>query len=277
MSRNDDIRHLQERIAHLEQAFQMLFDDKAGSGLPFVQRQYEISNNLDYLSSEISALQRALQALMRSEQEHHIQTLDLLASMASELETASGAITRLIPITVFLDTQDGKTVAEVQAAIRQVIAEANWELSFEGEGIPGSWFGRFFARSKMALTSEQVRAELGRLQRSIEMQALDQSSAQVRAEQSEGIAKLIAALADTQDALIQIESVLLLKVDGVLTVRNLTRVELAHLEHNKQLYKAPKDMLEELTRISVKPGAKLPPSSDENKVIPDPRSVLPSS
>jgi len=304
LSRRDDYRRLQERVSNLEQLLKMLMEDAPGSRVlwrdeALSQReenwliQERVSNleralrilvgdphnprwmkpnkewnsrEIDYLTSLVYETERAIQALRKSEQEHHIQTLDIMASMTEQLPDPSVAVNRIFPITVYLDGHDAESVKKVQAAIRQVIAEADWDLAFEGDGIPGSWFGRFFARSKEALTSEQTKAELRRIERALEIQALHLPQSQIDAAQSDGVAKLITALANTSDALILIGSVLLIKVDGVLTVRNLTQVELAYIEHNKNLYKSPKDMLEELTRITPSAGISL--SQNEENARP---------
>ena len=273
MARDDDIQRLRERIALMERAFQIAFDPRIDQFFPAKHNKKD--DPFEYLSSEIRDLGRQIYMLRRDEQDHHTQALDFLATAIDEMSGSSFTASRIFPVTVFLDTNDGLTIRKTQEAIRQIIAEADLELAFEGDGIIGSWFGRFFARTKEAITSEQAKAELRRIERSLEMQALHLPQAQIDAAQSDGVAKLISALADTPNALVQIGSVLLIKVDGVPTVRNLTQVELAYLEHNKQLYKAPSDMLEELTKISTDAStgvfpanAGIAPTSGHGAILP---------
>jgi hypothetical protein len=58
------------------------------------------------------------------------------------------------------------------------------------------------------------------------------------------------ALENTHNALIQIGSVLLIKVDGVPVVRNLSQRELAYMEQNPALFRDPAATLQELQRIN---------------------------
>jgi hypothetical protein len=253
--RNDDIKRLQERISYLEQAFQSLFDAK--SGIIGKEKKGDLPKDFYFTLQEIEQLKRDLHRLekdlsffSKNEQDHHAQTMDFLVTMASELSSPSTAITRLLPVTVYVDNHDYNTFVEVQAAIGQIITEAGFEVAFESDPVRGSWFGRLFARSKFPITLEATEAELRKIEQSLEGQISTPASAEFDASHSDGVAKLIQSLAGTPDAIIQIGSVLLVKVDGVPTVRNLTQPELAYLDRNKRLYKMPKEILDELARIT---------------------------
>jgi hypothetical protein len=262
--RDDDIKRLQERISFLEQAFQRLFDAKSGilgmekrGDLPkdFIFEFHALSREIDALKKDLHRLEKNLSLLGKNEQDHHAQTLDLLVTMASELSSPSVAVTRLLPVTAYIDNHNYKTFVEVQAALRQIIAEAGFDIAFESDPVRGSWFGRFFVRSKFPVTSEETEAELRRIEQSLEGQINTPAPPEFDTSQSDGVAKLIYSLNGTPDAIIQIGSVLLVKVDGVPTVRNLTQAELAFLDRNKRLYKMPKEILDELARFtSGSPG-----------------------
>lgn len=68
-------------------------------------------------------------------------------------------------------------------------------------------------------------------------------------------------MADTPNAVIQIGSVLLVKVDGIPRVRNLTQAELAYLQRNPELFRDPAAVLHilqeavETTRVIEQPGS----------------------
>jgi hypothetical protein len=62
---------------------------------------------------------------------------------------------------------------------------------------------------------------------------------------------LLMALENTHNALIQIGSVLLIKVDGIPVVRNLSQRELAYMEQNPALFRDPAATLQELQKINL--------------------------
>lgn len=61
---------------------------------------------------------------------------------------------------------------------------------------------------------------------------------------NDAVAKLLTALENTPDAIIQIGSVLLIKIDGVPHVCNLLQLELARMERNLALFRDPAALLE---------------------------------
>lgn len=81
---------------------------------------------------------------------------------------------------------------------------------------------------------------------------------------------MITALDKTRNAIIQIGSVLLVKVDDRLVVRNLTQVELAHWERNPALFRDPAAALDELQR-----AAKLASSGEMSRDSNPGRGVAP--
>lgn len=87
-------------------------------------------------------------------------------------------------------------------------------------------------------------------QQALHLRMVGQLQADTDATQGDAVAKLITSLADTPHALVQIGSVLLLKTNGVLTVRNLTPLELTHLRRNPQLSGDPATCLHELQTIA---------------------------
>lgn len=77
---------------------------------------------------------------------------------------------------------------------------------------------------------------------------------------SDAIAKLITALTDTSSAVIQVGSVLLVKVEGTILVRQLTQRELAHWHKNPGLFTDPADALAELQRATNTDREPVPPT-----------------
>jgi hypothetical protein len=103
--------------------------------------------------------------------------------------------------------------------------------------------------------------------RAVELQVLDRFQAGIDGVTGDAVAKLITALDQTNGAVIQVGSVLLVKVDETIVVRQLTSREMTHWQHNPGLFKDPATALAELQRANqsgsqpVPPGNALPQAS----------------
>jgi hypothetical protein len=221
------------------------------------------------VESRIMEIAHMLEAWAGHHEAQQVETVDALMVLSKDLTESGSEVTQILPINVFLDTQRVSDVTAVSKAVRSFASSLGFDLFFEGSGKWGSWFGRSFARSKKALTSQGVKDTMTRAERALEMQALHIPQAQIDAMQADAAAKLIAALEATPSALVQIGSVFLLKVDGTPIVRNLTQMELSYLEHNKHLYRSPKDALEELGRVSGYPERFALPLNERNLSEPE--------
>lgn len=77
---------------------------------------------------------------------------------------------------------------------------------------------------------------------------------------SDAIARLITALADTDNAVIQAGSMLLVKLEGTIVVRQLTQRELDYWHKNPGLFRNPADALAELQRATNTDHEPMPPT-----------------
>jgi hypothetical protein len=273
MAIRPDPKDLHKRLALLEQAFHQLYMQLyPGYGLHKLKADEHAYQDIAFLRDEIRDLRAELDIRSRNAEAQSAAVVELLSSTTTDLASADTPVRILIPVSVFIDTQDPDTVDNVQAAVHQILEESSFESVYETPEVWGSWFKRLFARSKEVLTSQQAKDNLSRVERALEMQALHVPQSYIDAAQSDGVAKLISSLYNTPNALIQIGSVLLIKVDGTPVVRNLTQVELSYLERNRHLYKSPKDALEELSRIGSDPNRFALPSL-EDQANQTPRTV----
>lgn len=150
--------------------------------------------------------------------------------------------TTQIPIAVYL--ADGSQHARVEAALELVLAALNIEVSEIGDPEVGSWLRRMFGHIEPAApTLEEV---VEKAVRAVELNRLLLPQAGIDAAQGDALAKLITALASEENAVIQIGSMLLVKTGGILAARNLTQLELAHLEKNPALIRDPCTVIHEL-------------------------------
>jgi hypothetical protein len=159
------------------------------------------------------------------------------------------AIQRPFAVTVYLADDEGHE--EVQEALGDLLTAFDFDVVDSFPSLRGSWYRDFIAVSRRALTSHDLGERLQKVERGIELQLLHKQQAEIDSMQGDAVAKLLTALEHTSDALVQIGSVLLVKVDGVPAVRNLTQVELRYLEHNPRLLKSPAAILEALQAVDL--------------------------
>lgn len=153
-------------------------------------------------------------------------------------------VRRPFAVTVYLADGDGHH--GVQEAVGDLLEAFDFDVVATFPPLRGSWYRDFIALSRRALTSRELGEQLLKVERGIELQLLHKQQAEIDSMQGDAVAKLLTALEHTPDALVQIGSVLLVKVDGVPSVRNLTQVELRHLEHNPRLLTSPATILDAL-------------------------------
>jgi hypothetical protein len=112
---------------------------------------------------------------------------------------------RTVPASVYIDVDLDQF--EVERAFLGLLSAFDLEIAETFPPIRGSWFRAFTARARKAVTVAEFTALLGKIER-----ALDSA-------QGDAVAKLLTALDSAPNAVLQIGSVLLIKVDGVPVVR----------------------------------------------------------
>jgi hypothetical protein len=108
--------------------------------------------------------------------------------------------------------------------------------------------GSFFQRIRAWARTDDAHRLAADLRRAAELRALDAAQAAVNAQQSDAVCRLIESLATakSEEAVIQIGSLLLIKVDGCVSVRELTSQEIHYLRSRPQLIQKPRALLCEL-------------------------------
>jgi anti-anti-sigma factor len=159
---------------------------------------------------------------------------------------------------IYLASEDNHEAAE--AALADVIRAFGLQVDMAFRPVRASWFREFLLKArKHGKTALPVENQLDKLVRTIELQALHRPQAEIDAAQGDAVAKLIIALDQTPRAVVQVGSVLLVKVDSNIVVRNLTQLELAHWERNPALFRDPDAALNELQRASTQSEHPGPP------------------
>ncbi|TCO43789.1 helix-turn-helix domain-containing protein [Actinocrispum wychmicini] len=171
-----------------------------------------------------------------------LANLDGVDSRAAIVDTGT------VPLVLYLS--DASQAPQVEQALENALAAFDGEVDHRESPIIRSWFRRMRIRFRDADGPEAVRRWGRELDRAVELRAVDEVQARVDATQSKAVAELLTALADTPAALIQLGSVLLIKVDGVPIVRNLTQAELNYLQRNPNLLRDPIACLDALQKAA---------------------------
>jgi len=130
----------------------------------------------------------------------------------------------------------------------------------EEQLVIGSWYRSLTGLLKRAANSDAA----AEARRAVELQVLDRFQAGIDGVTGDAVAKLITALDKTDGAVIQVGSVLLVKVNDTIVVRQLNSREMIHWQHNPGLFKDPATALAELQRANqsgpspVTPGRVVP-------------------
>jgi hypothetical protein len=147
-----------------------------------------------------------------------------------------------------------QTTPEVELALVELLDAFGIDITASMPPIIGSWFGVMLARFRRWLTTDQAEEVLARIERAVELRALDQPQADVDSKQAESVARLMRALEKQDTATIQVGSLFLIKVDGILVARNLSPTELSFLSSHPTVLGPPHQILSTLESLSGQPS-----------------------
>ncbi|MEV4116087.1 hypothetical protein [Nonomuraea sp. NPDC049695] len=140
---------------------------------------------------------------------------------------------------------DAESAPAVERALRQFGEAFGWEMTPRSEPLEGSWFRRFRLKAKDLAMSADAKEIAEELRRAAELRALHSVQADNDSKQAQAAATLIQALDGTEQAVVMVGSVLVIKDAGRLAVRTLTQRQLMFLERSADMTQ-PSNVLEAL-------------------------------
>jgi class 3 adenylate cyclase len=164
-----------------------------------------------------------------------------LRSLAEEVRDAPELD---IPVQIYLT--DALAAPAVEGSLRELLLSCGVDDIRESPITIGSWYRSLTGLLKRAAGSDTA----GEARRGVEIQVLDRFRAGIDGGTGDAVSKLIAALSQTKGAVIQVGSVLLVKIDDTIIVRHLTTREMNHWQDNPGLFKDPDSALAELQRAN---------------------------
>jgi hypothetical protein len=209
-----------------------------------------------YTKSELSEIPSALYLLMLDvagaftlrRVREDAQSFLTLMSFGIDPNTSETA--RYMPIRVYLSEDDPSLVSDVSRRIADYSEALGLEFIDELLSSRGSWYKRWFARTKEALSRDEVVRRLEKAERAIELVALHKEQALVDRNQAEAAARLIESLANVPNAACQIGSILVAKVTDAtgtrVFTRSLTPQQMIFLERHQAILSSPGNILQRL-------------------------------
>jgi excisionase family DNA binding protein len=164
------------------------------------------------------------------------------AAVNQYLRTAPLGDQPYTPVRIYLAV--GADPSLVESAVLGLLDAFGFQVERSEMPIMGSWFRRFWVQAKSA--SPPVEEQLMKLQRAIELHGLDRPQSEVDLNQADAVARLLGALDPENDALMQIGSLVLIKVESKVFVRTLAQTELVYFNRNPALFQDPANALQVL-------------------------------
>lgn len=202
------------------------------------------------LLRQVEQLRREINALESKTDSLQVDTHSLLAIQALGLPENRVQSTRYVPVRAYIDQTPEGAINALSAAIGDVLAAYGFTVADEFPEIRGSWFKKWFAKSKDVLSQPEVIELLEKIERAVELKAIDKPQADVDDKQAGAIAKLIKCLENVPNAAVQAGSVLVVKLTTsngpIIQARTLSQEEMIELENNQLLLQHPAEVLSKL-------------------------------
>lgn len=150
-----------------------------------------------------------------------------------------------LPVTIYLS--DERNHRQVEKALEKVLASAGLAIISRDEPEIGSWFRSMKVAKPRLVTGQE---------------------ADITAKMMENLAPLLSALQPTKDAVIRVGALLIVKIDGAVTVHQLTPAQQFELDHRPTLATAPHEILAALAL--VEPNSTQTPAAAEWRIDSSP-------
>jgi len=229
------------------------------------RRSKEVEERFSFFDRNTTSFKKDLSSI-KSDYEKVKNTLseyeDKLVSHSSELHNyfwlsssnvdfSASKMKRYIPARIYIS--DPVPSSEMLSVIKDSLSKFVHSLGFDlNDDLPdetGSWFKKFFFKTKDALTQDEVLERVKDAEEALKIKHLKKPQAEANKAQAEATSALIQALKDTPAACVQVGSLLLVKApnnkgDSGIFVRTLTPFELKELEENQSILGKPEQILD---------------------------------
>jgi hypothetical protein len=218
-----------------------------------LQNVSELKENLHYFDKNLHYLKDEIHQESNIRQSIQEELHTYLALQSLGLDPNLVPIHRFLPVRVYLTEANQKQIEAVSDAVTRFFNALGFTISDSFPPQTGSWYKRWFAKTKEAATQPEVVKRLQKGERAIELATLGKYQANVDKEQAEAAATLLRSLDNVPNAVCQIGSILIVKVTDTeagtrVYTRSLTPHEMIFLERNQTLIQNPKDIFDALSK-----------------------------
>ncbi len=205
-----------------------------------------------------------------------------LAIQSLGLDLSDIPLPRFVPIRVYLSDADPRRIRNVSNAVRHLTETFGFTISDEFPDESGSWWKKWFVRSKEAVTQPEVVERLKKIERAVELQGLYKPQSEINKNEAEAVATILKAIESVPTAAIQAGAILLVKTSNSLNgpciqVKTLTQRELIHLEKNQKLLTSPQDIFSKLSELNSQDQENIPALPQTTDLLPKFTRLLPES
>ena len=149
-----------------------------------------------------------------------------------------------VPVTIFLSEE--RIHAQVETAVNKLLATAGLAVQDRDEPVIGSWFRQMRAAAKEVTRSPAAREAALTAAHAADTRLVLAQDAAVTATLLQNLGPVIASLQPTKDAVLRVGALLIVKVDWVVNVFQLTAAQQTLLDHRPQLASSPYEIISSL-------------------------------
>lgn len=157
-------------------------------------------------------------------------------------------VTRYVPISVFLDCdKDAEIEKNIDFAISRLCKVFGFSVDSSLPTIYSSIWKRLYLKTIDTLTSPEFSDRLKKVERAAQLELLDKTQSGIEKQQAEAINLLLSSISSTSRAVIQIGSILLIKLpsekDSDLFVVSLSEKQIRHISDNPNILTEPESIM----------------------------------
>jgi len=200
-------------------------------------------------------------------------TEQYLVVLSLGLDPNEVRLPRYVPVRIYLSGPESSSIAvtksralhrelsyvvyRVYGATKDLLENLDLTIVQDPPAVEGSWWKQLLTKTKDAATLPEVQERLQKAERAIEMHVLLKQQSDVDKNQAEAVSGLIKALADVQNAALQIGSLLVIKRSNAegkseIVSRTLTQNELILIEKNPDVLCDPENVINVLNGETAK-------------------------